>query len=183
MCLASRALLDADLLLAQRILDADAALDYERDACEEHAHALLAWQTPVTRDLRAVLAAVYCADKIERMGALAAHIARIVRSSHPQRPVPPDLESVFTELGAVAAGMADQVAGLITGPVVGGFAELEAADQRVDTLHTQVLSVITKDDWPYGAFEASALALLARFHERFAEQVISVAQVVRVASG
>src|SRR3977135_2231324 len=72
--LAGRAFLDADVELAQRGLDADAELDRERDRCEEHAHALLALQAPVARDLRAVLTAVYCAGKIERMGDLAAHV-------------------------------------------------------------------------------------------------------------
>ena len=59
-------------------------------------------QAPVARDLRTILAAVYCAEKIERMGDLAAHIADTARFTHPEHAVPAEFEGVFTELGEIA---------------------------------------------------------------------------------
>jgi phosphate transport system protein len=41
---------------------------------------------------------VYCAEKIERMGDLAAHIADTARFTHPEHAVPAEFEGTFTEL-------------------------------------------------------------------------------------
>jgi phosphate transport system protein len=177
MQLATRVLLTADLELAQQVQSADAELDQVRSRCETHANTLLALQAPVASDLRAVLVAVYCADKIERMGDLAAHIAATARFHHPARIIPPELEGVFSELGKIAAGMAYRVGEMFAaaGPN-DGFAELDQTDQVVDTLHAQILTLITKPDWPHGTRSATSLALLSRFYERFADQAVSVAK-------
>jgi phosphate transport system protein len=176
MRLASRALLSADLTLAERVLSADAELDQARAECEEQAQSLLALQSPVAGDLRTILAAVYCAEKIERMGDLAAHIADTARFTHPERAVPAELEAAFTEMGAVAAGMADRIGELLSSEAAGGFAELDETDHTVDALHAQVLTLITGGDWQHGVRSATSLALLARFYERFADQAVSVSK-------
>jgi phosphate transport system protein len=176
MRLASRALLAVDLQLAERVLSDDAELDRSRSNCEAHAHTLLALQAPVANDLRTILVAVYCADKIERMGDLAAHIAATVRFNHPAPVVPPELECVFTELGEIAAGMADRIGEMIVTRGTDGFAELDRTDQAVDTLHARIMAMVTEPDWPYGTRSATSLALLSRFYERFADQAVSVAR-------
>jgi phosphate transport system protein len=176
MRLASKALLTADLQLAEQVLSSDAELDRARGACEEQAQSLLALQAPVAGDLRTILAAVYCVEKIERMGDLAAHIADTARLTHPGHAVPAEFEGVFAELGEIAAGMADRVGELIAGDAGGGFAELDETDQAVDTLHARVLASITGKDWQHGVQSATSLALVARFYERFADQAVSVAK-------
>ncbi|HEV7974825.1 phosphate signaling complex PhoU family protein [Amycolatopsis sp.] len=173
---ASRALLTADLPLAERVLTSDVELDGARRACEDHAHSLLALQAPVARDLRTILGAVYCAEKIERMGDLAAHIANAARFTHPVHTVPAEFEDVFTELGEISASMADRVGELIKGGAAGAFAELDMTDHAVDTLHARVLTTITGKGWPHGVQSATNLALVARFYERFADQAVSVAK-------
>jgi phosphate transport system protein len=173
---ASRALLTADLQLAERVLTDDVELDAARRACEDSAQSLLALQAPVAGDLRTILAAVYCAEKIERMGDLAAHIADTARFTHPEHAVPAEFEGVFSQLGDIAAGMADRVGELIEGDARGGFAELDETDQAVDALHAQVLASITGAGWQYGVRSATSLALVARFYERFADQAVSVAK-------
>jgi phosphate transport system protein len=179
---ATTALLEADLALAGQVLGGDAHLDTQRTSCEEHAYTLLALQAPVAHDLRVVLAAVYCAEKIERMGDLAAHIADTARFTHPHHAVPADLHELFDELGYRAAGMADRISELISEPAEGGFAELDHADQAVDNLHTRVLTLITSPTWPHGAGSASNLALLARFYERFGDHAVSVAKRLEFAA-
>lgn len=173
---ATTALLTADLHLAEQILSRDSELDALRTEAEEHAQALLALQAPVAQDLRIVLAAVYCAERIERMGDLAAHVAGAVRVVHPGRVVPDELEESFSELGRITTGMAGRVGELITAPVEGAFAELEQADEAADELHAQILRRITSADWPHGAATASSLALVARFYERFGDQAVTVAK-------
>jgi phosphate transport system protein len=173
---ATTALLTADLALAEQVVGGDAKLDRQRARCEVHAQGLLALQAPVAHDLRMVLAAVYCADKIERMGDLAAHVADTVRVTHPHRAVPAELDDLFRDLGRLTAGMADRVGELITTPAESGFAELEDKDSAVDALNARVLTLITGLDWMHGAGAACTLALLARFYERFGDQAVSVAK-------
>jgi phosphate transport system protein len=73
---------------------------------------------------------VYCAEKIERIGDLAAHIADTARFTHPARAIPEELGSIFTEMGGVAAGMADRVGDFIADDAEGGFVKLNNTDQH-----------------------------------------------------
>ncbi|MCT2587661.1 phosphate signaling complex protein PhoU [Actinophytocola gossypii] len=173
---ATRAVLTADGELAARVVAADAELDVARDRCDDTAQRLLALQAPVAGDLRLVLTAVHCSDKIERMGDLAAHIADTARIRQPERVVPAELTDAFTALGTITAAMADRLVELIRDPGKGGFAELNETDQDVDARHVGVLETITREDWPHGIPSATSLALLVRYYERFADQAVSVAK-------
>lgn len=173
---ANRAVLTSDGELAAEVVAADAELDLARDRCDETAQRLLALQAPVAGDLRLVLTAVHCSDKIERMGDLAAHVADTARIAHPACAVPAELTDTVAELGTVAAGMADRLVELIREPGRGGFAELDRTDRVVDALHADILAAITDPGWQHGIPCATSLALLARFYERFADQAVSVAK-------
>ncbi len=173
---ACTAVSEADADLARRVLAADAELDRARDRCEATTLQLLALQAPVARDLRLVLTAVYCTDKLERMGDLAAHVADAVPLAHPRRPVPPELEDEFAHLGRIAVEMADRLAELLRNPGECCFAELHETDKAVDALHAGVMRAITDPGWPHGVPSAMSLALLARYYERFADQAVSVAR-------
>jgi len=173
---ATRAVLTSDGELAGRVMAADAELDAARDRCDETVQRLLALQAPVAGDLRLVLTAVLCADKIERMGDLAAHVADTARIRHPACAVPAELTTAFTELGVIVTGMADRLVELIGRPGNGGFAELDDTDQAVDARHAAVMAAVTDPDWRHGIPCATSLALLARYYERFADQAVSVAK-------
>jgi phosphate transport system protein len=173
---ATTAVLTSDGELAAQVIAADVELDAARDRCDETVQRLLALQAPVAGDLRLVLTAVYCSDKIERMGDLAAHIADTARIRYPACAVPRELTTTFTELGTIAAGMADRLVELIVHPGHGGFEELNETDQAVDLLHAEVLAKVTDPGWQHGIPCATSLALLARYYERFADQTVSVAK-------
>lgn len=178
---ATAALVNADLELAQRVIAEDDALDVQRARCEEDAYALLALQAPVAGDLRRVLAVVYCAEKIERMGDLAAHIADTARFAHPSLAVPADLKPTFERMGRLDAEIAERVVTLIrTG--TDGFSELRQADESVDALHAGLLQTITGKDWEHDQRAAVTAALTTRFYERFADQAVSVAKRLQFAN-
>src|SRR3954454_7231347 len=71
---ATRALLEADLSLAEQVISDDAKVDDARAQCEGRAYALLAVQAPAATALRPVLAAIHAAESLERMGDLALHV-------------------------------------------------------------------------------------------------------------
>lgn len=179
---ATRALLSADLVTAEEVLSADDKLDELRDECEERARQMLALQAPKASDLRLVLSVVYCAERIERMGDLAEHVASTTRRLHPSHVVPPELRDSFASLGEITAAMADALVTHIADPREGRFAELNETDHQVDDLHAAVLREITSDSWPHGVPTATCLALVARFYERFADQAVSVAKRVEFVS-
>ncbi|SFA94563.1 phosphate transport system protein [Amycolatopsis marina] len=176
--LATKALLEEDLTAAAEVLAADERLDQSRDRCEQAALELLALQAPVAKDLRMVLSAVYCADRIERMGDLARHIAELVRREQPGPAVPPSLVPVYTELGRLAGAMAEDLRGLIEDSSGPGVAALRKTDDQVDELHEQLMEQVTGPDWTYGVRHAVNVAHLARYYERFADQAVSVARRV-----
>lgn len=179
---ATEALLSADLVVAEQVLSADAELDSLRDQCEERAQQMLALQAPKASDLRLVLSAVYCADKIERMGDLAEHVAKTTRRVHPSHVVPEELRDTFAELGTITAHMADALVSHINEPHEGSYAELNEVDHKVDALHAEVLTQITSTSWPHNVPAATCLALVTRFYERYADQAVSVAKRVEFVS-
>ena len=179
---ATEALLSADLDSAKQVQDTDVELDVMRDQCEEMAQQMLALQAPVASDLRLVLSAIYCAEKIERMGDLAEHIANATCRVHPAHVVPEQLRDAFEELGTINADMAMQLAGHVTTPRAGAFAELDATDHKVDALHADILRTITAKSWPHGIPMATTLALVARFYERFSDQAVSAAKRIEFVS-
>jgi len=66
--------------------------------CDEHACSMLAWQSPVARELRTIVTAIKAAERIERMGDLVKHVAAIARLRHPESAVPPQLADQFADM-------------------------------------------------------------------------------------
>ena len=81
------------------------------------------------------MAAVYRADKIERRGDLAAHIASTDRYTHPDHAVPAELEPAFAELGEITSQMAERVAELIRSRGEGAFTELLSPTDTLSRRH------------------------------------------------
>lgn len=182
--LATTALLDADLGLAEQVIGDDAKVDDARSSCEEHAYALLALQAPVATDLRTVLAAIHAAESLERMGDLALHVAKAARRRHPQPVVPDQVAPYFQEMGRVAVELARQAEQVILSRNVEQAHALEQADDEMDDLHRHLFTVIMDKDWPHGVASAVDVTLLGRFYERFADHAVSVAKrVVFVVTG
>ncbi|OLF09529.1 phosphate transport system regulatory protein PhoU [Actinophytocola xinjiangensis] len=174
--LATRALLEADLRLAEQVIGDDVKVDDARSSCEEHAYALLALQAPVATDLRTVLAAIHAAESLERMGDLALHVAKAARRRHPQPVLPEKVAPYFQEMGRVAVELAREAEQVILTRDVEQAHSLEEADDEMDDLHRHLFTVIMDKDWPHGVASAVDVTLLGRFYERFADHAVSVAK-------
>jgi phosphate transport system protein len=182
--LATRALLDADLGLAEQVIGDDAKIDDARSSCEEHSYALLALQAPVATDLRTVLAAIHAAESLERMGDLALHVAKAARRRHPNPVVPEQVRPFFAEMGRVAVELAREAEQVILHRDVEKARSLEEADDEMDDLHRDLFAVIMDNEWPHGVASAVDATLLGRFYERYADHAVSVAKrVVFVVTG
>src|SRR5690242_18801354 len=117
---ASRALLHADVDLAERVISEDSAIDAARERVEDQAFELLALQQPVARDLRMLVAALRMVADLERMGDLAVHVAKVARRRVPDVAVPEELLPTMVRMAEVAEEMVGTVAGIIAERDVAG---------------------------------------------------------------
>jgi phosphate transport system protein len=181
---ATRALLEADLQLAEEVISGDVRVDETRAAAEEKAFALLALQAPVATDLRIVVAAIHGAGDIERMGDLALHVAQAARRRHPHPVLPTEVAGYFAEMGQVGVQLARKAGDVIRTRDLERAAELETDDDAMDDLHRHMFTVLMDRNWSHGVGPAVDITLLARFYERYADHAVTVARrVVYVVTG
>src|SRR4051812_41434931 len=139
--LATRALLEADLQLAEQVIAEDLRIDDLRTEAEGRAFGLLALQSPVATDLRVVISAIHGAGDIERMGDLALHVAQAARRRPPQPGVPGGDGALFREVGPVGRGPRAKGGQVNPHRDVDMAATLEADDDAMDDLHRHIFSV------------------------------------------
>ena len=181
---ATRALLEADLQLAEQVIAEDVRIDALRATAEERAFGLLALQAPVATDLRVVISAIHGAGDIERMGDLALHVAQAARRRHPQPVLPAEVAPFFAEMGSIAAAIARKAADVIRKRDVDTAGTLEADDDAMDDLHRHLFRVLMAPGWAHGVGPAVDITLLGRFYERYADHAVTVAKrVVYVVTG
>ncbi|EHR63751.1 phosphate signaling complex protein PhoU [Saccharomonospora cyanea] len=181
---ATKAMLESDLELAERVISDDTLVDDARADCEEQAYALLALQAPVATDLRIVLAAIHAAESLERMGDLALHVAKAARRRHPEPVLPENVQPYFADMGKIAVRLARRVEQIIKTRDIEAARSLESDDDQVDDIHRHLFSVIMDKNWEHGVATAVDVTLLGRFYERYADHAVSVARrMVFVATG
>jgi phosphate transport system protein len=175
---ATTALLDADVSLANMVIEGDKHIDAMRENIEERCFTLLARQQPVATDLRTVTTAMRIISDLERMGDLAEHVAKVARMRHPDHAVPQEVRRLFLEAGHIAESLVSQTATVIAKLDVEAAAQLEAEDDLMDQVHRQLFRELLSDEWPYGMEAAIDVTLLGRYYERFADHAVSVARRV-----
>ena len=175
---ATQALLDSDLAAAEAVVT-----DHERIVAlsahaEESAFSLLALQQPVAGELRTIVSALQVAADVDRMGALALHVAKITQARHPQHVLPADVRACFAEMGRLAVGLATHAQEVLLAPNADMAARLREEDDAMDDIHTQLLTVLMDREWKYGVPAAVDIVLLGRFYERFADHAVEVGRRV-----
>lgn len=181
---ATEALLDADVTIAESVIDGDAAVNVLRDRVERRTVDLIARQQPVAGDLRMLTTGLRITSDLERSGDMAVHIAKLARRKYPACAVPTELQGTIREMGVAAAAMVGKAADVIRTRDLALAAELESDDDVIDALHKTLLITMLVPDWPHGVDTAIDLALAGRYYERFADHAVSVArQVVYLVTG
>jgi len=178
------ALLEADIHIAQEVIAADEELDRAQAEQEHHLFSLLARQAPVAGELRIVVASMRMVSELERMGDLAAHVAKIARLRYPDRAVPEPLQANFVRMAEVAEAMVTAAGATLTDRNVDSAQELRAQDQEMDDLRRTQFRVLLGEDWTYGVEAAVDVALLGRYYERIADHAASMARrVIYIVTG
>jgi phosphate transport system protein len=175
---ATQALLQADLLLAEQVItDYDALVVRSRKA-EGNAFTLLALQAPVAGDLRAVLSSLKNIADVDRMGALALHVAKLARRRHPAKALPEEVNGYFTEMGRIAVDIGNSVKDVVLSRDPERAAELANDDDDMDHLHRHLFSVLMDGQWKHGVAAAVDVTLLGRYYERFADHAVEIGRRV-----
>ena len=175
---ATHALLEADLSLAEQVIaDRDHVAVLNRQA-EDSALKLLALQQPVAGELRKIVGAIYICADIERMSALAVHVARISRLRHPDCALPDDVRATFAEMGDRAVQLARTAQEVLVSRNLDKAGRLDDEDDAVDAEHRHLFTLLIDHKWQDGVGSAVDVALLSRYYERFADHAVEIGRRV-----
>ncbi|MEE6170276.1 MULTISPECIES: phosphate signaling complex protein PhoU [unclassified Mycolicibacterium] len=175
---ATKALLQADLSIAEAAIGRYADITRECTLLETDAFTILARQAPVAGDLRAVVSALKDVADMQRMGALATHVAAIARRRHPHLAVPEEVISYFAEMGRIAERIIKDTKHVVLCGDPEQAARLRADDEAMDDLHRHLFTKVMDADWTHGIAAAVDVTLLSRYYERFADHAVEVADRV-----
>ena len=175
---ATQALLQADLVLAEQVIGDHGKLSTASARAEEGAFVLLALQAPVAGDLRAIVSSIQIVADVERMGALALHVAKIARRRHPQHALPEEVNGYFAEMGRVAVDLASSAQDVLISKDPEKARRIRQDDDAMDDLHRHLFSVMMDREWKHGVAAAVDVTLLGRFYERFADHAVEISRRV-----
>ena len=175
---ATRALLEADLSLAEQVIADHEHISAMSVRAEAAALRLLALQQPVAGDLRLIVGAIHIGADIERMGALAVHVASISRLRHPDCALPADVRTSFTEMGTLAVQLARTAQEVLLSGDHDKAARLRDEDDAVDAEHRRLFTLLIDHRWQDGVCSAVDVALLGRYYERFADHAVEIGRRV-----
>ena len=175
---ATQALLQADLHLAEEVITDYEGIVLRAKAAEERAFSLLALQAPVAGDLRAIVSSIRNVADVDRMGALALHVAKLARRRHPDKALPEEVNGYFTEMGRIAVDMGNSVKDVVLSGDPDRAAQLDDDDDDMDNLHRHLFSVLMDREWEHSAATAVDVTLLSRYYERFADHAVEIARRV-----
>ena len=171
---ATRALLDAELSIAERVISGDTRIDAMHDQLEHRAFTILARQAPVAGELRTLVAVIQMVAALGRMGDLAAHVAKIARLRYPEHAVPEELRDNFQRMSQLAQEMTGNVGRVLAERNLEEARELAEQDEEMDELRSTQFRVILGDDWEHGVEAAVDVALLGRYFERIADHAVGM---------
>ena len=169
---------EADLSLAEQVIASDVTLDQMRASAENVALELLALESPVARDLRVVVSAMWIVSDLQRMGQLAIHVAKAARRRHPAHVIPMDVRPIVERMGRVGVHLADEAGLVLRERDIDLARRLEVEDDLMDDLQRELFSALLAPTWRHGVPPAVDIALLSRFYERFADHAVAVARRV-----
>ncbi|BBY93960.1 phosphate transport system regulatory protein PhoU [Mycobacterium gallinarum] len=175
---ATQALLQADLVMAEQVISDHEQIVAMSTRAEEAAFVLLALQAPVAGDLRSIVTAIQIVADVDRMGALALHVAKIARRRHPQHALPEEVNGYFAEMGRVAVELGNSAQEVLVTRDPEKAARISEEDDAMDDLHRHLFTVLMDREWKYGVTAAVDVTLLSRFYERFADHAVEIARRV-----
>jgi phosphate transport system protein len=181
---ATAAVVDFDPTALDRVRARLGRLDALNAQVDRRAFAVLALHAPVAHDLRVTMSSFVIAANADRMGALAANIAKVGTRRDAANPVPAVTLPMFAEMGRHAVMLAERTQAAVLDDDIDEARRVQDGDAAMNDLHRTLLTSVARESWPYGVAAASDVVLLGRFYERFADNAVDIARkVIFQASG
>ena len=178
MSAATRALLEPNLELAERVIKEDDTIDDMQHELDARTMMIIARQSPVAGDLRTLVTSLRMSADLERMGDMAHHIAKLARMRYPNCAVPEELREIIRNMDRVAIGIIQKTVKSIDTRNATMAIQLEVDDDEMDKLHRQLFKTLMDSNWEHGTELAIDMTLLGRYYERFADHAVSVGRRV-----
>lgn len=175
---ATTALLEADVKAADRALAGAESVSEKALSLDELVIRTLALQAPVAKDLRILVSTLRISASLERMSALASHIATIARFRFPDSAIPESLSDTFDEMVRLDVRLCEKLVKLLRNTSVDLARSIQAADSRVDELHREVFEVVLDKSWKEKAVHTVDVTLASRYLERIADHVVDISSKV-----
>ncbi|NKQ51834.1 phosphate signaling complex protein PhoU [Amycolatopsis sp. K13G38] len=172
---ATQAVLDNDIDAARKLSAEEETISRLHRLLDADAVTLIARQQPVASELRTIVAGLRMSGDLDRMGALARHIAEIVQRRHPRAVVPEPLRALVAEMGETAQRMAAMARAAMASRDPAAAAELDRQDNEMDRLETTLAQRVIECTPPVEPATAMDLALIGRFYERFGDHAVALA--------
>lgn len=173
---AASSLKEANLALAEQVIDADKRIDALERNLDEMGISLLARQAPVAADLRTVVSALRISSTLERMGDLARHVAYVARGRYPDHVNEGPIYDLLVEMAEHATVVGARVAELLDTHDLSLAEKIEEEDSILDQLHQKSFALILDESLDTGRQEIVDTVLLARYMERFGDHGVSIAR-------
>ncbi|TVT15077.1 phosphate signaling complex protein PhoU, partial [Amycolatopsis rhizosphaerae] len=166
---ATSALLDNDLSLARKVTADEGAITKLHHLLDAEAVTLLARQQPVAGELRTIVAGLRMSSDLDRMGAMARHVAELVELRHPDPVVPETLQPTVATMGEVARRMAARARQAMAAGDATALTRIARDDDEMDHLEAMLRRQVTHGDPRPSLDTAMDLALLGRYYQRFGD--------------
>ena len=175
---ALEALLTGDVGLAESVIDGDVRLDRKEMEVEEECLKILALHQPVAADLRFIVAVLKVNNDLERIGDLAANIAkRAITLSRSRKVEPPsELRAMMERVQGMVMASLDSLVRMDARIA----REVLQADESVDAIHKRMYEALQarmRED-PDHIPEYVQVLSISRYLERIADQSTNVAEDV-----
>jgi len=176
----TQALLDGDLTAAERVIEADDAIDELTHSIEDRTFQTLALQQPIATDLRFLVTVMRVAHELERSADLMVNVAKTTRRLYPHQ-LDPKLRGIIDGMGSQASVQTRVAIDAFADADPSQAAALADMDDAMDELTKSLFRHILAGD---GTDESAVLlavqmALVGRHYERTADHAVTIAERVR----
>jgi phosphate transport system protein len=178
MAVATESLLSADVHLAESVISDDIRINAINANVEEVCLEVLSSGRVSPDDVRLAVASIRMSTTLERMGDLAAHVAKQARLRFPFMSIPDELHETFREMGEIANSIVSNTTKVIETQDLHHAADMTAEDAKMDRFHRELFTIVLSPEWAHGVEAAIDVTLLSRYYERFADHGVTIAKRV-----
>ncbi len=173
-----KALVENDVDLAEKVMEADDAIDKKIEEIEDDCILLIAKQQPIAHDLRVIATGFKISTDIERIGDHAFDIARTAKEEGGL--LDDERKALIRELGDCAVEMVSRAMEAYRAADIHMADEIRHMDRKIDDIFNRTFYSLSHfvTDESKRVEDATRLLFVARFLERIGDHAVNIAEWV-----